>query len=245
MGEAPRLNVGARTSRDGVPVLLVHGFASSHADWLEAGWTAALEAAGRGWVAPDLRGHGASGKPHEPSAYTVAEHVGDLVRVLDEVGAGRADVAGYSMGGELALELALAHPGRVRRLVVGGIGDGRPHSAADTLALFRAVAAGSGLPESGAARLWSRAAARPGSDPVALAACLAGVSGSPPMRDPSRFAGPTLLFAGADDPVAGGITRLRDRLGGELVWIEGRNHASALSAPLAIERSIAFLGGER
>jgi pimeloyl-ACP methyl ester carboxylesterase len=245
IGEAPGLHVAARTRGERVPVLLVHGYASSHADWATTGWTDALEAAARGWIAPDLRGHGRSEKPWEPSAYAVSEHVGDLARVLDAAGADRADVVGYSLGGELALEFALAHPERVRSLVVGGIGDRRPHSAEDAAALFEQVVAGSEPPESGPARLWSRASARPGNDRVALAACLAGVSGSPPMRGLDRYGGPVLLFAGADDGIAEGIARLREQLEAELLLIEGCNHGSAMSAPLARARSVTFLASQR
>jgi pimeloyl-ACP methyl ester carboxylesterase len=242
VGRAPSLHVAGRAG-DGIPVLLVHGYASSHADWSAAGWTDALESAGRGWIAPDLRGHGSSGKPREPAAYAVSEHVGDLASVLDAADADTADVVGYSLGGELALELALAHPHRVRRLVVGGIGDRRPHTAAAATAVYEHARAGTAPPDEAAARLWSRASARPGSDAVALAACLAGVSGSPPMRDLGRFDGPVLLFAGGEDPVAEGIARLRETFAAELLLLDGCTHSTAMSDPLARERSVTFLAG--
>jgi lipase len=66
-------------------------------------------------VAPDLRGHGRSG--WEPP-WTFATHVADLVETLDGLGIGAADWVGHSWGGRLVLELAAAHPERVRRAVL-------------------------------------------------------------------------------------------------------------------------------
>ena len=64
----------------------------------------------------DTRGHGHSDAPG--GAYDFPMLVGDMVAVLDHVGARQADVMGLSLGGMTALGLGLAHPGRVRRLVV-------------------------------------------------------------------------------------------------------------------------------
>ena len=66
-------------------------------------------------VAPDLRGHGRSG--WEPP-WTLETHVADIVETLDALGIGAADWVGHSWGGRLVLELAAAHPERVRRAVL-------------------------------------------------------------------------------------------------------------------------------
>jgi lipase len=66
-------------------------------------------------VAPDLRGHGRSG--YEPP-WDFETHVGDLVETIDALGIEEADWVGHSFGGRLLLELASAHPERVRRLVL-------------------------------------------------------------------------------------------------------------------------------
>src|SRR2546421_3639305 len=66
-------------------------------------------------VAPDLRGHGRSG--YEPP-WTFETHVADLVETMDAAEIEQADVVGHSFGGRLALELAAAHPERVRRIVL-------------------------------------------------------------------------------------------------------------------------------
>jgi pimeloyl-ACP methyl ester carboxylesterase len=64
-------------------------------------------------ISYDRRGFGAT--TYEPERYS---HVDDAVAVLDAAGVGAAVVVGNSMGGRVALELALAHPGRVAGLVL-------------------------------------------------------------------------------------------------------------------------------
>ena len=66
-------------------------------------------------LAPDLRGHGRSG--YEPP-WTFATHVADPVETLDALEIDSAAWVGHSFGGRLTLELAAAHPERVRRAVL-------------------------------------------------------------------------------------------------------------------------------
>ena len=63
-------------------------------------------------IAPDLRGHGASGK--EPP-WDVATHVADLIETVEEP---HADWLGFSFGGRLAAEIAARYPERVRSLIL-------------------------------------------------------------------------------------------------------------------------------
>ncbi|MCE3288916.1 MAG: alpha/beta hydrolase, partial [Caulobacter sp.] len=107
----------------GKPVLLVHGFASNRDEgWKRTGWYAAFERRGQRVIAPDMRGHGQSGKPHDPASYAPDRRLADVTELLDHLGVERADVVGYSMGARLALGLAIRASERVDNLVVGGIG---------------------------------------------------------------------------------------------------------------------------
>jgi pimeloyl-ACP methyl ester carboxylesterase len=101
--------------------VLVHGFmVSTELNWVGPGILDSL-ASRYTVVALDLRGHGASDKPHNPSAYGTA-FVDDVVRLLDHLEIQRAHVVGYSMGSAIALKLLSTHPERVLSAVLGGFG---------------------------------------------------------------------------------------------------------------------------
>jgi pimeloyl-ACP methyl ester carboxylesterase len=72
-------------------------------------------------IAPDLRGHGQSGKPAGEAAYGT-QMVEDLVRLMDHLGIKQARVVGYSMGGIILLKLLVLHPDRVDSALLGGMG---------------------------------------------------------------------------------------------------------------------------
>ncbi len=99
----------------GPAVLLLHGFAGSSEMWRPflGDWGQLFTA-----VAVDLPGHGCSDCPSEVARYRMEAVCNDLVRVLDALGLDRIHLAGYSMGGRIALSLVLLHPGRVKRLVL-------------------------------------------------------------------------------------------------------------------------------
>ena len=95
---------------DGPPLLLVHGLASNARLW--DGLAAELVAAGHRAVAVDQRGHGHSEQAADgPDPDGV---LADLVDVCDTLGLDRPVVVGQSWGGNVVLELAAAHGGRVR-----------------------------------------------------------------------------------------------------------------------------------
>ena len=89
-------------------MLFLHGFMGRAEDWRGV-WTGLDERFFR--TAVDLPGHGASlGMPRV--RYTMEGAARSVIEVLDGAGVDRATVVGYSMGGRLALYLALRHPGR-------------------------------------------------------------------------------------------------------------------------------------
>lgn len=93
-------------------------------------------AAGLRVVLWDYRGHGRSEAPDEPAAYSIERVVEDLSQVLDWAAPGElAVLAGLSFGGLASLHFALAHPERVRALVLAGSGPGfkNPKAAAQWL----------------------------------------------------------------------------------------------------------------
>lgn len=102
-----------REAGSGPTLLLVHGLGSSGADW--AFQVPALADRHR-LVMPDLRGSGRSDRP--PGRYRIEAMAADLWQLLDAEADGRACVAGFSLGGAVALEMALQRPDAVDRLVL-------------------------------------------------------------------------------------------------------------------------------
>ena len=108
------LRVHYRDEGSGPPLLLIHGTSSSLHTW--DGWVRELGSRRR-VLRLDLPGFGLTG-PAPDGDYS-AERLARVAAVfLDHVGVPQADVAGNSLGGRVALMLALAHPERVRRLVL-------------------------------------------------------------------------------------------------------------------------------
>lgn len=206
------------------PVLLIHGLGSdSMATWRASGWLHALESAGFGWIAPDLRGHGASDRPHEAASYRPGLLAGDMMAVLDDAGVDDVGVVGYSLGSRVAVELAVAEPRSVSRLVLGGFGD--PPGTAAGAGIERLIES---LP--------------PSADIEAVRACAeASLDGCTPAPL-ERLRAPVLLVAGELDAVAGDVKAAAARCQRARVQrLAGRTHLNALSSPAFKRAAIEFL----
>ncbi len=100
----------------GAPVvLLAHGFPELAYSWRHQ--IPALADAGFHVLAPDQRGYGGSTRPEEIAAYDIAALTGDLVGLLDDVGAQRAVWIGHDWGGPVVWSAAQLHPERVAGVV--------------------------------------------------------------------------------------------------------------------------------
>jgi pimeloyl-ACP methyl ester carboxylesterase len=98
---------------DGPPLLLIGGM-SQPVDELRP--MIDRLAGGLRVVAMDNRGTGRTSAP--PGPYSVEQMAGDVLALMDRLGIGRAHLLGISMGGRIALAIALAQPQRVDRLVL-------------------------------------------------------------------------------------------------------------------------------
>ena len=105
----------------GRPLVWSHGFACGAKMWEPQ--VAAFADRYR-VIVYDVRGHGASEVPAGPDAYSQPTSVEDLYQLLRHLGIERACVGGLSMGGNIALNLALAHPEIVAGLIIADTGAG-------------------------------------------------------------------------------------------------------------------------
>lgn len=98
----------------GEPLVLLHGgFMTITNNW--EGWIGELSKT-RKVIAVEMQGHGRTADiPREPSGENLAD---DVAALLDYLKLSRADVLGYSMGGGVAMQLAVRHPDRVHKVVV-------------------------------------------------------------------------------------------------------------------------------
>jgi pimeloyl-ACP methyl ester carboxylesterase len=115
------VKIAHETRGAGEPLVLVHGLAYDRAGW---GRFPDLLAEHFRVVLIDNRGVGESDAP--PGPYTVSEMAEDVVGVLDELGIDRTNLFGVSLGGYIAQELTLTHPGRVEKLVLCSTAPGGP-----------------------------------------------------------------------------------------------------------------------
>jgi 3-oxoadipate enol-lactonase len=98
----------------GRPILLIHGFTNYGLSW--AHQLAALVHSGYRVILPDLYGQGAS----SPAAAlcTVSDLAADMVGLLDHLGAGSVVLCGLSLGGMVALQMAIDQPNRVASIIL-------------------------------------------------------------------------------------------------------------------------------
>ncbi len=216
-----RLNVIVQPGPHGAPTLvLLHGFTGSAASWQPV--MARLQDMFR-CVAIDALGHGDSDAPADPARYGMAHVVGDVLAIMDRLGEQRCLLLGYSMGGRMALQLAVAAPQRLSGLILESASPGL--RGADERAARRAAdeALARLLEEEGVAAFvdrWERLplfasqqrlpettrralrAQRLRNNPRGLAMSLrgAGTGAQEPLHERlTTLAVPTLLIAGALD----------------------------------------------
>jgi pimeloyl-ACP methyl ester carboxylesterase len=112
--EIEGMRVHYRVEGTGPTLVLLHGTSSSLHTW--DGWVRELSDTRR-IVRLDLPGFGLTG-PAPDDDYRAERHARVVAALLDRLGVTRADVAGNSLGGRVAITFALAHPDRVRRLIL-------------------------------------------------------------------------------------------------------------------------------
>lgn len=217
----------------GEPVVLLHGLAS-HAqhNWRETSWLDYLSRSYR-VLAPDCRGHGQSSRFYESEAYSLDKLEADVIALLDHLQLEQTCVMGYSMGGWLALGLAVHYPQRVRAMVAGGVGLRmvRPDNPERVQAVVESLRRGEG--EAGATgRALRQMCARTGNSVDAIAACLQRPRDGVDEAALRTLRVPVLFAVGSEDPLSRGIEAMRDLVPeARLLTLDGRHHMNAITAP--------------
>ena len=179
--------------------------------------------------AVDTRGHGRS--PRGTAPFTISQFADDLLGFMDEHGIDKADILGFSDGGNIALTFALRHPERVGKLVLNGANlnpSGVKAAVQIPIVLGYRLASLSKAPK-------ARANAE-----------LLGLMVNEPHIDPKELGlltMPVLVIVGSKDMIKASHSRLiADSLpNGRLVTIEG-DHFIANKQPEAFNRAVlAFL----
>src|ERR1700758_568033 len=108
-------------SGQGPTLLLTHGYSGTGGMW-----AGQVEPFSKHYhlITWDMRGHGRTDYPEDPGAYSEAATVADMAALLDAAGAENAIIGGLSLGGYMSLAFHLAHPERVRALLIIDTGPG-------------------------------------------------------------------------------------------------------------------------
>lgn len=178
-------------------------------------------------IAIDTRGHGQT--PRGEAPFTIRQFAEDLLDFMDLQGIERADILGFSDGGNIAMVFALTHPERVRKLVLNG-------ANLDASGVKRSVQ----IPIEIGYRMASLFAHK--SLNAKKKAELLGLMVNDPALKPEELAlikAPTLVIAGTRDMIKDSHTRLiaGSIAGSKLVLIEG-DHFIAGKCPEEFNRAV-------
>jgi pimeloyl-ACP methyl ester carboxylesterase len=122
--------------RQGVPIILCHGFPELAFSWRHQ--IKALAEAGRWVIAPDQRGYGLTPGPDAVEAYDMDQLTADLVGLLDHLGQDKAVWVGHDWGGIVVWQLPLLYPDRTAG-VIGLNTPFIPRRAIDPIEMFKTV----------------------------------------------------------------------------------------------------------
>ncbi|MBI2827008.1 MAG: alpha/beta hydrolase [Planctomycetia bacterium] len=236
----------------GEPVLLIHGFtANIDVQWGLPGIIREL-AKDYKVIALDNRGHGKSGKPHDPKQYG-EQMVEDSIRLLNHLKIDKAHIVGYSMGGFITNKLISVHPDRALTATLGGAGwaQADDQRLAFLTNLAESLDAGKGIGPL-IEQLTPPGKPKPTeeqmsginqmimlmNDPKALAACIRGMQAlAVPEAKLKENKVPTLALIGEIDPLKIGVDELEPRMKNlRVIVIDGADHMNAFS-------NKAFIGG--
>jgi pimeloyl-ACP methyl ester carboxylesterase len=227
----------------GPAILLSHGYSATSEMW--RGQVGALSSHHQ-LILWDMRGHGHTDSPEDAAAYSEKETVADMAALLDKAGIERAIVGGLSLGGYMSLAFYLAHPQRVRALLLFDTGPGFKNDEARANWNQRALETAKAFEREGLGYLKSRgremALSRHRSD-AGLARAARGMLAQRDARvikSLPEITVPTLIVVGEDDtPFLASADYMAARIPNAVkVAIPHAGHASNLDQPELFNQAV-------
>lgn len=232
-----------RETGEGRPVMLIHGyFSDADTNWIKYGTAAKLAEAGFRVILPDLRAHGDSAKPHDPSAYPPDALALDAEALIAHLGLTDYDLGGYSLGARTTVRvLARGIAPAPRRVILSGLGDEGVTDTGRRAGYFRNVLTHFGSFVRGDREFMAQAFLKTtGGDPQALLGILDTFVDTP-TEAVAKIEQPVLIVAGEEDDEVGSFEGLAAMLpDARLVSIPG-NHMSAVTRAELGDAIVTFL----
>ena len=235
------VSIGYRTLGEGWPTLLLHGFlASAEANWFLPGIAAAIAAAGRRVIVPDLRGHGRSDAPTDPAAWPRDVLAMDQEALIAHLNLKDYDLVGYSLGARTAVRMLVRGAGP-RKLVLGGMGDSGLMAAGARAAMFEdSIRYGDAAQDPRAGRRVHAMMAAGGLKPEAMLGVLASFVATS-ADEIAAIDVPALVVAGQRDDDNGSVEGLAGMMADARAARVPGDHLSAVMEPGLAEAIVGFL----
>lgn len=216
---------------EGRPVVLLHGlFSDAHTNWLRYGHAAEIAGRGRCVIMPDLRGHGASGKPHDAAAYPPDILADDMLALIGHLNVEDYDLGGYSLGARTAVRM-VAGGATPRRLIVSGMGLSGLRDTGARAAHFKHILKGLGTHARGSPEWLAEAFLKTtGGDPETLLPLLDSFVDTS-EAELRAIPMPTLVLQGADDHDNGEAEDVAAVIPNAIFVEVPGNHMSAVTKP--------------
>jgi pimeloyl-ACP methyl ester carboxylesterase len=232
-----------RETGAGRPVVLLHGLFGTGALLAGAGLVRELAARGHRVILPDLRGHGDSGRPHDPACYPADVLADDGLALISHLGLDDYDLGGYSLGGRLVLRL-LARGARPVRAFVGGQGLDALDQETDRTPAYRrlldALISGVTFAPGSQEAQFASWIAETGADARAVRYVL-DTFGATPAAALREVPVPTLIVVGAGDSRSATAGDLAALLPNARLSLVPGDHLTALEAPELLTAVLDFL----
>jgi pimeloyl-ACP methyl ester carboxylesterase len=237
------IELAYREAGSGRPLIMLHGFAGNGSHMLEHGPARAFAERGYRVILPDLRGHGASAKPHDSAAYPPDVLADDGLALVEQLGLGNGDydLGGYSLGARVVVRMLVrgAKPGRAIAAGQGLAKVSGPQGGGLNHRVLSALVGGAAIEPDSADAPLARWFSTAGADPQALLHVMNSLVPTP-EEALRQIAIPTLVAIGDQDERSDADKLAALVPDARFVRVPG-DHGSALAAPELTAAMAAFL----